>query len=576
MSSRSLALLVGSSRYRFDKEEFPDLPAAANDVDAFDQALMSPTKGLFHTVTKLKDPPPQKLLRAADRFFSSAEKEDLVLFYFSGHGKVDAYGRLYLATKDSRQSMLTSTSLPIQTLREILVSCKAQRVVVILDCCRSGKASSALAKGGFTLAEEIVSEGLGRYVLTSSGAMELSWVTPQTIEAEGQLSIFTQFLVEGIESEDADANSDGYIDLEELFEYASRRTKELKPTQKPTISKFGAEAGRIFLSRSSRTSPKAKQPFMPAQQGSYTGAAISGESGDVGNSYYFENIHLFTAWQLAPQQSNVRVALISGWCDTHHPALKHAEIEQIDRREEQSSPAPDFDDISTGLAGLIVGRDEKYGYAGIAPSVDLTCYRVLSSAGITTPFQVIMAIQDAVERGADILCLPLRFDPDTLELVDAIDTAIRLGALAVCSAGNDADSVARGLGTATSALTVAAFDRSDRLAPFSSFGSWVKIGAPGVDVWAPTLNDQYRRVSGTAAACAVVTGVVALMLSVSSSLMPGETTKLLVRSADDVHSANSGSHEDRTIPPRVNVYNAVLGAYKYYAIEGNESPRTDG
>ena len=72
--------------------------------------------------------------------------------------------------------------------------------------------------------------GEGRAVLTSSSSTQYSF------EQQGSdLSIYTRFLVEGLQTGAADLNGDGVISIDELHEYASRKVQESAPAMKPKI-----------------------------------------------------------------------------------------------------------------------------------------------------------------------------------------------------------------------------------------------------------------------------------------------------------------------------------------------------
>jgi hypothetical protein len=59
-------------------------------------------------------------------------------------------------------------------------------------------------------------EGRGRIVLTASGAMEHAFEDAALSQAEGQPSVFTRALVQGLQTGDADRDGDGHISVDEL------------------------------------------------------------------------------------------------------------------------------------------------------------------------------------------------------------------------------------------------------------------------------------------------------------------------------------------------------------------------
>ena len=126
----------------------------------------------------------------------------------------------------------------------------AKRQVIVLDCCYSG----AFAEGwqaktvGLELEKELGAEG--RVVLTSSTATQTSF------QQEGEkLSLYTQYLVEGIETGAADQDEDGKIYAYELHDYAKAKVQEVKPKQKPGII-LDKEGFNILLSQAPVDDPE--------------------------------------------------------------------------------------------------------------------------------------------------------------------------------------------------------------------------------------------------------------------------------------------------------------------------------
>ncbi|NEQ26981.1 MAG: sulfatase-modifying factor protein, partial [Microcoleus sp. SIO2G3] len=63
-------------------------------------------------------------------------------------------------------------------------------------------------------------------------------------EDSAGLSVYTRYLVEGIETGAADVDSDGWIAIEELHDYASGRVKQAAPSMTPKF--YPVEEGYKF------------------------------------------------------------------------------------------------------------------------------------------------------------------------------------------------------------------------------------------------------------------------------------------------------------------------------------------
>jgi formylglycine-generating enzyme required for sulfatase activity len=92
--------------------------------------------------------------------------------------------------------------------------------------------------------------GKGRAILTSSTSTQYSFE-----QEEAELSIYTRYLVEGIEKGAADTDGDGWISVDELHEYASSKVQEAAPAMTPKF--YPVEEGyRILLAKALVDDPK--------------------------------------------------------------------------------------------------------------------------------------------------------------------------------------------------------------------------------------------------------------------------------------------------------------------------------
>jgi hypothetical protein len=227
-----IALLIGVSEYG---EGIPPLSSALNDVEAMERVLQNPNLGGFEQVERLLNPDAIAMRKAIQKLFREAAKDDLVLLFFSGHGilghdNLNLEDHLYLATRNTAKDDFEATAVDASFIQGQSNNCYAKRQVVILDACYSG----AYAQGwrtksvGVDLKKQLGAEG--RVVLTSSSATQTSF------EQEGStLSLYTQYLVEGIETGAADTDNDGNIHAQELHAYAKAKVQAVKPKMMPEI-----------------------------------------------------------------------------------------------------------------------------------------------------------------------------------------------------------------------------------------------------------------------------------------------------------------------------------------------------
>lgn len=243
MPEKKIALLIGVSKYG---EGIPSLSAPPNDVASLQKVLQNSKLGAFDEVTPLINPDLVLMKKSIQKLFKQAEKEDLIFLFFSGHGITDDDNHLYLTTCLTARDDFEATSVEASFIQKLSKKCYAKRQVIILDCCYSG----AFANGwqtksvGLDIKKELGSEG--RVVLTSSTATQVSHQ-----HEDSSLSLYTQYLIEGIETGAADENGDGKIYAHELHKYAKLKVQAVKPKMKPDII-LDDEGYNILLSYAPR------------------------------------------------------------------------------------------------------------------------------------------------------------------------------------------------------------------------------------------------------------------------------------------------------------------------------------
>lgn len=210
---RYSALLIGNSLYPDDPHNLPELKGPVNDLPMLRDALTDPQVGLFDrkNVRALPERSKREIATAMEEFFQAATMDSLVLLYYSGHGRRDEYDNLYLCARDTRTNLLMSTGISDSEINAMMRSCPARTFVVMLDCCYSGSFKGAGLPTNL--------RGAGRFLITSSRHGQLS----ADSEEPSGASAFTHHLVEALKSGTLDPNRDGYVSLNDVYDYVLTR-----------------------------------------------------------------------------------------------------------------------------------------------------------------------------------------------------------------------------------------------------------------------------------------------------------------------------------------------------------------
>ncbi|UKO98103.1 caspase, EACC1-associated type [Nostoc sp. UHCC 0870] len=250
-----IALLIGISEY---EPGLAPLPNAVNDVEAMQRVLLNPDMGCFaqESVTVLKNPPRKEMERAIYNLYGNRQKDDLVIFYFSGHGVTVENGEFYFSTRETEKQnnkLLPFTAVAGKNVHEWMNQSKSKRQVVILDCCFSGAFAKGLtAKDSGTINLEQHLGGEGRVILTASTSTQYAFNSDNL-----ELSIYTHYLVEGIEKGAADKDGDGLIAVDELHDYVKSKVQEAAPAMTPEFYPF-KDGYRLMLAKSAKDDPHLK------------------------------------------------------------------------------------------------------------------------------------------------------------------------------------------------------------------------------------------------------------------------------------------------------------------------------
>jgi thermitase len=241
----------------------------------------------------------------------------------------------------------------------------------------------------------------------------------------------------------------------------------------------------------------------------------------------------------------VRVAILDTGADLDHWLLAgHLSPIGYDLVGGDPEPSEEPDGFDNDFDGYI---DESLGHGShvagtvalVAPGCEILIYRVLDAEGRGSLFNLAQGIVMAANDGAQIINLSLGLHTGSVVLQEALSYARNAGCLIICASGNTMTSDPEYMPAASpQTCAVAATDTADIRAPFSNYGSFASLAAPGVEIYSAYSNDLCARWSGTSMAAPLVSGVAALVWAHYPELGPVDVIGIVLDAAVDIDALN--------------------------------------
>ena len=221
------ALVVGIDTYRNKKLA---LNYAVSDATAFSETLNKFASPLFERIeitslTTPKETTREHIVQVFEQFKTRVKPQDLFVFYNASHGVIDVVkGQEQYFLLPSNILLLSSRHLSRDAISQkelirLVGDVPAQKKLIILDTCHSGKAGAELQMAmlqtrGLTEATaiKILQRAVGSAVFTASSEVQ------PALEGYKGHGLFTWALLHGISGE-ADYNKDGFVKIRELADY---------------------------------------------------------------------------------------------------------------------------------------------------------------------------------------------------------------------------------------------------------------------------------------------------------------------------------------------------------------------
>lgn len=273
-----------------------------------------------------------------------------------------------------------------------------------------------------------------------------------------------------------------------------------------------------------------------------------------GDAWHLPQIGGPAAWDLSAG-AGVTIAVLDSGVDPAHPDLA-AQLVAGWNTYDNNNDTRDVYGHGTKVAGAAAAiGGNTTGVTGVAWRAKIMPMRVTDTAGYAYSSTLAQGITWAADRGARVANVSFAGVAGNSTIQSAAQYMRGKGGVVVVAAGNSgADD---GFAPSSALTVVAATDVGDVRAGFSSYGAYVDVAAPGVNIWSTTKGGGYGGVSGTSFAAPVTAGVYALMIAANPALPVQTFDSLLFSTATDLGTSGYDTYFGNG---RVNAAAAVTAA----------------
>ncbi|MBI4518303.1 MAG: S8 family serine peptidase [Deltaproteobacteria bacterium] len=254
----------------------------------------------------------------------------------------------------------------------------------------------------------------------------------------------------------------------------------------------------------------------------------------MADAYHLARIECPAAWDVSTGSASAPIAILDSGVDASHPDLA-AKVMAGFNVFDNTGDTRDLSGHGTMVAGVAAAAsDNEMGIAGVAWSNPIMPVRVTDTDGFAYTSTLAAGLVWAADHGARVANISFAiFGGQSLEA--AAQYFASQGGVTFAAAGND------GFAHRDQAnpwiISVAATDRNNQRATFSSTGPYVDLAAPGVAIPTTARDGGYAKASGTSFSSPIAAGVAGLLLGANPDLTPAQIGDLLAANARDLGAA---------------------------------------
>jgi thermitase len=286
----------------------------------------------------------------------------------------------------------------------------------------------------------------------------------------------------------------------------------------------------------------------------------------TGSEWHLNQIGVPAALDVA-QGAGVTIAILDTGVDCTHPDLAANCVAGWNFYDNNSNTA-DVNGHGTTVAGAAAAATNNgMGVAAVAGQSKIMPIRIADPSAYATWSTVAQGITYAADHGARIANLSYANMAGSSTIQSAAQYMKSKGGLVVVSAGNNG--VDEGFAPTTTMIPVSATDSNDQITSWSSFGSFVAVSAPGLNIYTTGPSGSYWTCWGTSFSAPITAGTLALMMSAKPTLANTQIESLLYSTAVDLGAAGRDKYYGYG---RINAAAAVQAAAATSTVTDTQAP----
>lgn len=145
----------------------------------------------------------------------------------------------------------------------------------------------------------------------------------------------------------------------------------------------------------------------------------------------------------------------------------------------------------------------------VAPRAEIIPLKAFDARGFATEWNIVRAINDAVDMGADVINMSFAGGKTSKLIADVIKNAAAKGVILVGASGNDGEERTAYPASYADVVGVTSVSSRDTKSTFANYGKYVDISAPGEHL-ITAYPGGFASLNGTSEAAPLVAGVFAL------------------------------------------------------------------